>query len=237
MNFSINTRNFPPVYSYNMAKGVHDCTKPKRTTGQRHIAGKMHSVVQERKGNIEFVYHGTAVVTYTPNNHVLLDLSYVSVSTRMFANALTPPAISITTQNWYCIVRVGGKEFIEPVIELDLNTLQVVSKVRRIEIRKVNVKRAAPVQKLIREIHSLLEVMFGIAGKNLMLGPASSTLRRMGENETIDDYVRTQVLPYVRRVSPMKLGEAMYEAYDVYDWIELPYGVVPKKGQIGRFVG
>lgn len=99
MAFHIDTYSFPPLRGYSDALNYWNRIKPWRGRGDtniRPLAGRNKHHMTIRKLNDDSIVmslHGTDVVTYHPDGDVSLQ-TYGSISTDIFARALTPDGIT-----------------------------------------------------------------------------------------------------------------------------------------------
>lgn len=240
MSFSISTHHFPPrqnFSSYENALKFYESIKPKRD-GTRPLTTNRKGAytINKWQGNIELVYYSTAVVTITPENKMKMDVSWGSISTRIFADYFSPPGVNVSAYGGYQKITIGKHAFLEPRITFDLNTLEVTSTVRPIDVYVLDRKRAAPVQQLVRKCDGIVEAMLRVAGVAAVMyqGRVSSHIASKPADMSVEEYVSEHYLPLIRNrgvVRHLTSKRRMYEAYGCYDKIRLPYGTIPKKGQ------
>lgn len=101
--FALRMPNVSQVTSYERAAHMFAHSTPRKTTagksGTHMLPGHHTAMTGVSRGSdraIMFTYHSTNVVTWYPDNSLVLDLSYRSVSTAAFASRFVPDSISVS---------------------------------------------------------------------------------------------------------------------------------------------
>jgi len=260
MAFSISTRNLPSRFnfsSYSNALLYHNNVKPLRNSNIRPLVtnrkGPYEIRLDNYTKNIQLVYHSTAVVTITPENHLLLDLTYNSLSTRLFADALTPMGVRVSSFDGRNVVSVkegdDWKEYLTDTATFDLTEVKLIKGQTRVQVRSVNTKLTSEPRKILKAIENFLGVALAITPTYLTnlrdapqteLIPQLSRVPTPGYPETFLPWVRAVMrrvwlrndLPVLMR----HLRSELYDDYAVYSWTTLADGVLPTKGQTYRMI-
>jgi hypothetical protein len=256
MAFSISTRHLPSRMRFtNYIKAVefYNNVKPKRD-GTRPLAknrkGPYEIVLNPYNHNVELFYHSTPVVSITPDDRLILQLGYNSMSTRMFAQALTPLDISVYAHKGNNVVSAGNKEYLTDYAIIDLKTNTFVKGQNVVEVRSVNTQRTKQPRAILRAIEKFmsaavaltpdyLKTLYDTCPSNIYRQDYADHLRAVdpADPETFLPVVQAMIRhSYSIRMPALMafLRQELYDAFKVYDWTELPDGTLPSPSQTYR---
>lgn len=256
MAFSISTRNLPSRYnfsSYANALLYYNGIKPKRD-GTRPLStnrkGPYEIVLNQWNQNIQLVYHSTSVVTITPENKMLIDLSWNSMSTGMFAQALTPSGVRIYIHKGSNVVSVQDNAYITDRATIDLNEVKLIEGATTVEVRSVNTSRTKQPRAILKGVEKFvsaavaltpdyLRTLYDTCPSNIYNIDYNKRLRAIdpADPETFLPVVQAMtrhkyLLSYDKLMAPLR--SLLYDAFEVYDWAELPDGTLPSPSQTYR---
>jgi hypothetical protein len=256
MSFSISTRHFPSCtnfVSYEKAMEFYKGIKPKRHGSvplATHRKGPYEIVLNTWSQSIQLVYHSTSVVTITPENKMLIDLSYNSLSTRLFADALIPYGVGITAHKGRSVVRVGDKAYITDKVTIDLKEVKLIEGATTVEVRSVSTSRTKQPRAILCAIEKFISAAVALTPNYLktLYATCPSNIYRQDYDEHLRDIdpadpetflpvvqamIRHQYLTNLPKLIAL-IRQELYATFNVYDWVQLPDGTLPANHQTYR---
>lgn len=157
MSFHIDTRNFPRFYDYDTAiRWFNRQEKPSSRSSkwegnERPLDNvRMHyKRARMYDDRIELIYHKTPVVTLYKDGRVKFDVSYTSISTRLFAAAVYPVRVCyVDNRHWVSLDGTRWYPAVNSGIDLVFNKeKELVDAPHRVVREVLDKKKAAAVRK------------------------------------------------------------------------------------------
>jgi hypothetical protein len=256
MSFNISTHHFPSYtnfVSYEKAVEFYNSIKPKRDGTvplATHRKGPYEIVLNTWSQSIQLVYHSTSVVTITPENKMLIDLSWSSTSTRLFADALVPYGVGISAHKGSNVIRVGDKAYITSKATIDLKEVKLIEGATTVEVRSINTSRTKQPRAILCAIEKFmsaavaltpdyLKTLYATCPSNIYRQDYGDHLRDIdpADPETflpvVQAMIRHQHLTNLPKLIAF-MRQELYDAFEVYDWAQLPDGTLPANHQTYR---